>query len=53
MLLEQEQGKIYPAMVNAMRDINAIAKGENPTAVREKIHVFVSAKSRENVKVKV
>ena len=28
MLLEQEQGKIYPAMVNAMRDINAIAKGE-------------------------
>lgn len=33
--------------------ICAIAKGESPTAVREKIHVFVSAKSRENVKVKV
>jgi chemotaxis protein MotA len=33
--------------------ICAIAKGENPTAVREKIHVFVSAKYRENVKVKV
>lgn len=31
----------------------AIAKGESPTAVREKIHVFISAKHRENVKVKV
>jgi chemotaxis protein MotA len=30
----------------------AIAKGENPTAVREKIHVFISANRRENVKVK-
>ncbi|MEN6384438.1 MAG: MotA/TolQ/ExbB proton channel family protein, partial [Phycisphaerales bacterium] len=33
--------------------ICGIAKGENPTAVREKINVFVSMKRRENVKVKV
>ncbi|MCX5634434.1 MAG: MotA/TolQ/ExbB proton channel family protein [Planctomycetota bacterium] len=32
--------------------ICAIAKGENPTAVREKMQVFVSAKRREDVKVK-
>jgi chemotaxis protein MotA len=31
----------------------AIAKGENPTAVREKMHVFVSANRRESVKAKV
>jgi chemotaxis protein MotA len=30
----------------------AIAKGENPTAVREKIHVFVSASRRESLKAK-
>ena len=33
--------------------ICAIAKGENPTAVREKMHVFVSANRRESVKAKV
>ena len=33
--------------------ICAIAKGENPTAVREKMHVFVSANRREIVKAKV
>ncbi len=33
--------------------ICAIAKGESPTAVKEKMNVFVSAKRRENVKVKV
>ncbi|MCX5633816.1 MAG: MotA/TolQ/ExbB proton channel family protein [Phycisphaerae bacterium] len=33
--------------------ICAIAKGENPTAVREKMHVFVSSKHREDVKAKV
>jgi len=32
--------------------ICAIAKGENPTAVREKMQVFVSTKRREDVKVK-
>jgi chemotaxis protein MotA len=31
----------------------AISKGENPTAVREKLHVFVSANRREIVKAKV
>lgn len=31
----------------------AIAKGENPTAVREKMHVFISAKRREAVKAQV
>jgi chemotaxis protein MotA len=30
----------------------AIAKGENPTAVREKIHVFISASRREVLKAK-
>ncbi|MGD0785221.1 MAG: MotA/TolQ/ExbB proton channel family protein [Sedimentisphaerales bacterium] len=33
--------------------ICAIAKGESPTAVREKMHVFVSANRREIVKAKV
>ena len=33
--------------------ICAIAKGENPTAIREKMQVFVSAKGRESIKAKV
>ena len=33
--------------------ICAISKGENPTAIREKMQVFVSAKHREVVKAKV
>jgi chemotaxis protein MotA len=31
----------------------AISKGDNPTAVREKMHVFISAKRREAVKAQV
>jgi chemotaxis protein MotA len=36
-----------------LEGICAIARGENPTAVREKMQVFVSTKRREEVKVKV
>ena len=31
----------------------ALARGENPTEVREMMQVFVSAKRREEVKIKV
>jgi chemotaxis protein MotA len=33
--------------------ICAIAKGDSPTAVREKMQVFISAKRRETVKARV
>jgi chemotaxis protein MotA len=36
-----------------LEGICAIARGENPTAVREKMQVFVSLKRRSEVKVKV
>jgi len=36
-----------------LEGICAIARGENPTAVREKMQVFVSFKRREQVKAKV
>ncbi len=41
------------SMEMIVEGICAIARGENPTAVREKMQVFVSAKRREDVKVKV
>jgi len=43
--------KISMEMITA--GICAIAKGENPTAVREKIQIFISAKRRETVKVQI
>jgi flagellar motor component MotA len=33
-----------------MAGVCAIAKGESPTAVREKMQIFISAKRREEVK---
>jgi chemotaxis protein MotA len=41
------------SMEMIVEGICAIAKGENPTAVREKMQVFVSVKRREEVKVKI
>lgn len=41
------------SMEMIVEGICAIAKGENPTAVREKMQVFISAKRREAVKVQV
>lgn len=38
------------AMEMTMAGICAIAKGESPTAVREKMQIFISAKRREEVK---
>lgn len=43
--------KISMEMIVA--SVCAIAKGESPTGVREKMHVFVSAKRREAVKAQV
>ena len=36
-----------------LEGVCAIARGENPTAVREKMQVFVSCKRREQIKAKV
>ena len=41
------------AMEMTVEGICAIAKGESPTVVREKMQVFISAKRREEVKVQV
>jgi chemotaxis protein MotA len=41
------------SMEMIVEGISAIAKGENPTAVREKMQVFISAKRREEIKVKI
>jgi chemotaxis protein MotA len=41
------------AMEMTLEGICAIARGENPTAVREKMQVFISSKRREEIKAKV
>ena len=41
------------SMEMVMEGISAISKGESPTAVREKMQVFISSKRREQVKVTV
>jgi len=41
------------AMEMIVEGVCAIAEGENPTAVREKLHVFVSKSSRKEVKANV
>ena len=41
------------AMEMIIEGICAIAEGENPTTVREKLHVFVSENSREEVKANI
>jgi chemotaxis protein MotA len=41
------------SMEMIVEGICAIAKGDNPTAVREKIQVFISAGHREEVKAQV
>jgi chemotaxis protein MotA len=40
-------------MEMTMEGVCAIARGENPTAVREKMQVFVSSKRREEIKAKI
>ena len=40
-------------MEMTLEGICAIARGENPTAVKEKMQVFVSSKRREDVKAKI
>jgi len=40
------------SMEMTMAGVCAIAKGESPTAVREKMQIFISAKRREEVKAK-
>jgi chemotaxis protein MotA len=40
-------------MEMTMEGVCAIARGENPTAVKEKMQVFVSSKRREEVKAKI
>jgi chemotaxis protein MotA len=41
------------AMEMIVEGINAIARGDNPTVVREKLQVFVSQRKRERVKANV
>jgi chemotaxis protein MotA len=41
------------SMEMIMEGVCAIAKGDSPMAVREKLHVFISAKRREPVKAQV
>lgn len=49
-----QYSKFETIMMEMITDgICAIANGENPTAVREKMQIFVSSKNREDVKAKV
>jgi chemotaxis protein MotA len=41
------------SMEMVLEGLCALARGENPTEVREKMQVFISAKRREEIKVKV
>jgi len=40
-------------MEMTLEGVCAIARGENPTAVKEKMQVFMSSKRREEVKAKI
>jgi chemotaxis protein MotA len=41
------------AMEMITEGVCAIAEGENPTAIRDRLHAFVSQKNREEVKATV